>query len=48
MTYKLHKDFIVAVSKYTSVGHVIIDVVLCYILRGISLNQLVKIFLYIA
>ncbi|KAB1272590.1 Rho GTPase-activating protein 42, partial [Camelus dromedarius] len=33
MTYKLHKDFIVAVSKYISIGHTVIAVVLCCV-RG--------------
>ena len=33
MTYKLHKDFIVAVSKYISIGCIVIDVVLCYYQR---------------
>lgn len=47
MTYKLHKDFIVAVSKYISTGCIKNDVVLCCI-RGVSLNLLVNIFLSIA
>lgn len=43
MTYKLHKDFIVAVSKYASTD--VVDAVLFW---GISLNRLAKISLHIA